>query len=166
MSNDSTSLSDKQEYIGLDTARQILHISRKKCAELLISGEIPCVILDRKTRQYRIMLSDVTSYNEKTKAKRYTGQSSMPESFREWLAEEWETVPDVLFPDDIIKLTGYSKSAVNGWISSGKLKHITAQGSVAVAKEWLVEFYVIHSNGIIRKSMTHIELMERYYGEG
>ena len=40
MSNDPTFLSDKQEYIGLDTARQILHISRKKCAELLISGEI------------------------------------------------------------------------------------------------------------------------------
>ena len=58
MSSDILLSEDKTEFC-LDEARRILHISKRKCAVLLRDGVLPCTSTGKKTRQYRILRSDV-----------------------------------------------------------------------------------------------------------
>ena len=58
MSSDILLSEDKTE-LCLDEARRILHISKRKCAELLKKGILPCTSTGKKTKQYKIRRSDV-----------------------------------------------------------------------------------------------------------
>ena len=152
MSSDIFSSEDKT-VLCLDDVRRMLHISKRKCAYLLKEGLLPCTTTGKKTRQYSILLSDVKALMEtpavlksvsapstpgqKTKLVK---QPDLPDDYREQLEDEWYNVPDVLSPTDVEKLTGYSQSAVSGWMTSGKLRTVTVHGSPITAREWLIEF--------------------------
>ena len=51
MSSDNFLSEDKTE-LCLDEAGRMLHISMRKCAELLREGVLPCTSTGKKTRQY------------------------------------------------------------------------------------------------------------------
>ena len=58
MSSDIFSSADKT-VLTLDDTRRMLHISKRKCADLLKKGILPCTSTGKKTKQYKIRRSDV-----------------------------------------------------------------------------------------------------------
>ena len=143
MAENNTFLSADSEYITLDATRRILHISKRKCAELLKKGILPCTSTGKKTRQYRILRSDVEAL---MKTQDHKKPFEPPEEYREQLEDLWYDAPDVLTPADVQKLTGYSQSYVSSWMVTGKLRTVTVHGSPITSREWLIEFMCI--NGI------------------
>ena len=147
MAENNTFLSADSEYITLDATRRILHISKRKCAELLKKGILPCTSTGKKTRQYRILRSDVESLMNTPGLKTVPAKSSIsPEEYRAYLEDLWYNVSDVLTQADVQKLTGYSQSYVSSWMVTGKLRTVTVHGSPITSREWLIEFMCI--NGI------------------
>ena len=137
MSGDILFSEDKTE-LCLDEARRMLHISKRKCAELLKKGILPCTSTEKKTRQYKIRRSDVEALMNTQSFKAKTAVS--PEEYRSQLEDLWYDVPDVLTPADVQKLTGYSQSYVSSWMVSGKLRTVTVHGSPITSREWLIDF--------------------------
>ncbi len=133
--------SDDETVLYLDEARRILHISKRKCAVLLRDGVLPCTSTGKKTRQYRILRSDVEALmNTQTFKAKAVKSSVSPEELRAQLEDLWYDAPDVLTPSDVQKLTGYSQSCVSSWMLSGKLRNVTVHGSPITSREWLIEF--------------------------
>ena len=142
MSSDIFSSAAKT-VLTLDDARRMLHISKRKCADLLKNGILPCTSTGKKTRQYRILRSDVEAL---MKTQGHKKQYDPPKDYREQLEDIWYDAPNVLTPADVQKLTGYSQSYVSSWMVTGKLRTVTVHGSPITAREWLIEFMCI--NGI------------------
>ena len=168
MAESNSLLSADSEYITLDATRRILHISKRKCAALLQNGTIPCTVSGKKTRQYRILREDVIALMKspgKEKAKNPIGRdipciyTTLPEGFRERLDDYWSDVSDVLTQADLITITGYSQSAVSGWMMSEKLKTVTTHGTPVTSREWLIDFMCGEGMTIRRKSRKHLELL-------
>ena len=136
MSSDILLSEDKTE-LCLDEARHMLHISKRKCAELLKKGLLPCSSTGKKTRQYIIRRSDVETLMKTQNLKK---QSDPPKDYREQLEDLWYDAPDVLRPADVQKLTGYSQSYVSSWMVTGKLRTVTVHGSPITSREWLIDF--------------------------
>ena len=141
MSSDILFSEDKTE-LCLDEARRLLHISKRKCAALLSEGVLPCTSTGKKTRQYRILRSDVEALMKTEPTKSQVS----PEEYRAQLEDLWFDAPDVLTQADVQKLTGYSQSYVSSWMVTGKLRTVTVHGSPITSREWLIEFMCI--NGI------------------
>ena len=136
-------LSEDKTELCLDEARRMLHISKRQCAELLKKGILPCTSTGKKTRQYRILRSDVEAL---MKTQDHKKPFEPPEEYREQLEDLWYDAPDVLTPADVQKLTGYSQSYVSSWMVTGKLRSFTVHGAPITSIEWLIEFMCI--NGI------------------
>ena len=139
--NSDILLSEDKTELCLDEARQMLHISKRKCAALLSEGVLPCTSTGKKTRQYRILRSDVEALmNTQALQSNPTESPVSPEEYRAQLEDLWYDAPDVLTPADVQKLTGYSQSYVSSWMVSGKLRTVTVHGSPITAREWLIDF--------------------------
>ena len=149
------------EYITLDATRRLLHISKRRCAALLQSGSIPCTVSGKKTRQYHIRRSDVDNIGE-LPAYSKPDKAPFPTGLREWLNRQWQDLPDILTPKDVEEITGYSQSAVCGWLLSGKLKYVMVNGTQTVALVWLIDFMCGEGMKIRRKSDKHTEIMESF----
>ena len=139
--NSDILLSEDKTELCLDEARRMFHISKRKCAELLKKGILPCTSTGKKTRQYRILRSDVEALMN-TQALQSKPEESLvsPEEYRVQLEDLWYDAPDVLTPADVQKLTGYSQSYVSSWMVTGKLRTVTVHGSPITSREWLIEF--------------------------
>ena len=135
MSSDIFSSADKT-VLTLDDARRMLHISKRKCADLLKKGILPCTSTGKKTRQYKIRRSDVDALMKTEPAESLVS----PKDRREQLEDLWYDAPDVLTPADVQKLTGYSQSYVSSWMVTGKLRTVTVHGSPITSREWLIDF--------------------------
>ena len=140
-------LSEDKTVLCLDEARRMLHISKRQCAELLRDGVLPCTSTGKKTRQYRILRSDVEALMNTPALQSKSAESPIsPEEYRANLEDLWYNVSDVLTQADVQKLTGYSQSYVSSWMVTGKLRTVTVHGSPITSREWLIEFMCI--NGI------------------
>jgi len=123
MNSDILFSEDKTE-LCLDEARRMLHISKRKCAELLRDGVLPCTSTGKKTRQYRILRSDVEALMNTQNQRK---PSETPKDYREQLEDLWNDAPNVLTPSYVQKLTGYSQSYVSSWMVTGKLRTVTVR---------------------------------------
>ena len=136
MSSNTLSSAGKT-VLTLDEARRMLHISKRKCADLLKKGILPCKSTGKKTRQYQILLSDVEAL---MKTQDHKKTADPPEDYREQLEDQWYDIPDVLTPGDVEKLIGYSQSYISSWMVSGKLRTVIVRGSPITSREWLIDF--------------------------
>ena len=145
--NSDILLSEDKTVLCLDEARRMLHISKRQCAELLKKGILPCTSTGKKTRQYRILRSDVEALMNTPALQSKSAESPIsPEEYRANLEDLWYNVSDVLTPYDVQKLTGYSQSYVSSWMVTGELRPVIVHGSPITSREWLIEFMCI--NGI------------------
>ena len=65
MASDFSYLRDHYpQEVTSDQVRQMLHISKRKCAWMLQNGWIRCEENGKKTRRYTIYLEDVIAYAE------------------------------------------------------------------------------------------------------
>ena len=133
--------SEGKTELCLDEARRMLHISKRKCVALLRDGVLPCTSTGKKTRQYRILRSDVEALMKTPAFNAKAAKSPVsPEEYRARLEDLWYDAPDVLAPANVQKLTGYSQSYVSSWMVSGKLRTVTVLGSPITSREWLIDF--------------------------
>ena len=179
------------EILSLENIRCILRISKRKASWMLQNGIIKCENNGKKTRQYKVTLDDLfeyldrleqanpsvalpvgrfTSRKQNSESKEMSQMHSVmynkpPEDFRLWLEDEWFAESDLLFSNDVSRITGYTKTTVNRWMEKKTLRTVQTQCGVITTKTWLVDFYCEHAYGIVMKSDAHIELPTRYYAE-
>lgn len=157
--SDANNLKEKYpDVITLEALRQILHVSKRRCAWMLANGIIPCSNTGKKTRQYRIRIDDVIEYLERTDNK----VPVAPEIFRLWLETLWFNIPDVLKREDIERITGYGKTAVSKWLNSEKLRSVRVYGEPTISKEWIIDFMCDYGWRIVSKSEKHCKIMDLY----
>ena len=161
--NDYSYLYDEfSEVISGEQLRQILHISKRKCAWLLNNGIIPCIDSYQKTRRYSINLDDVIDYIITYENAAVNVQPLRPpEGFRELLIDEWFDVPDVLTITDVAGITGYTPNAVDRWIVKGSLRSVIAQTGIITCREWLADFYCGDGYNIVKKVDKHRKLLRK-----
>ena len=183
--------SNYPETLNLENIRCILGFSKRKTAWMLQNGIIRCEISEKKTKQYTVRMDDLFEYLDKVEQAdpsvkmpvgRFTSRKSKPEKtsetsihpvlynrpsedFRLWLEDEWYAEPDLLYSNDVSRITGYAKTSVNRWMDKKTLRTVKTQSGVITTKTWLVDFYCEHAYGIVMKSDAHIELITRYYAE-
>lgn len=155
----------REEYppiLSSEQVRKILHISKRKCAEMLHNGVIPCVDTNKKTRRYFITLDDVIAYiNSSEESQNAVKPKQPPSDFRDKLADEWYNVPDVLTITDVATITGYSANAVDRWIVKGSLRSAIVQTGLITCREWLIDFYCNDGYNIVKKVEKHIRLINK-----
>lgn len=168
--------------LSSDKTRQLLHISKRKCAWMLKNGIIPCKISGKKTRCYEVRLSDLEKFvNDSAKypedyiipsifsskpspnSERY--EPTPPDDFRPWLTDYWFKLPEMLSTPDVEQITGYCQNTVSLWISSGKLRSVTAHGVILISPEWLIDFMCGYGWRIVRKSEKHRQMLNKYLQE-
>ena len=170
-----------QQYPGCMTKEQmyqVCHISKKTCLYLLESGLVPSRDSGKKTRRFTIETASVVRYLEerelnperfkppaghyKSKRDGARDESNLPAAaidpliLRQMYEAELEQYPDVLSIRQISDFTGYEKSSVERWCTTGHLKHFIIRKKFLVPKDYLLEFiespYYI---GIAVKSKLH-----------
>lgn len=162
MSNYSYLYDEFPEVISGEQLRQILHVSKRKCAWLLNNGIIPCNDSYQKTRRYAVKLDDVIDYIITSENAAVNVQPPKPpEGFRELLLDEWFDVPDVLTITDISGITGYTPNAVDRWIVKGSLRSVMVQTGIITCREWLADFYCGDGYNIVKKVDKHRELLKK-----
>ena len=88
--NDDILFSEDKTELCLDEARRMLHISKRKCAALLRDGVLPCTSTGKKTRQYRILRSDVETLMKTPAFNAKAAKSpTSPEKYRARLEDLW-----------------------------------------------------------------------------
>ena len=181
--------SNYPETLSLENIRCILHISKRKTAWMLQNGIIKCEISEKKTKQYTVRMDDLFEYLDKVEQAdpsvkmpvgRFTSRKSKvetagetsihpvlynrpPEDFRLWLEDEWYAEPDLLYSNDVSRITGYAKTSVNRWMEKKTLRTVKAQSGVFTTKAWPIDFYYEHAYSIVMKSDAHIGIMKRFY---
>ena len=160
------------EIISSEQLRLILHVSKRKCVWLM-KNYIPHTDNGAKTRRYTIRLEDAISFIKEYERfpDRYVapaGQfNSKPfitpkvdtEALRLALEDEWYSIPDILDPVTVSRLTCYSDSAVNRWLDKGILGSALTQNGRVTSKAWLIDFFCGKGMRITKKNEWHRELL-------
>ena len=133
---------------------------------------------EKKTRQYSIDIKDLFTYIDTAETLClpcgiFSSRQSVdpvfhlppPADFVQWLENEWLSVNNLLRLDEVALITGYALSSVQKWTYKKKLQCLWAQAKLLTTKEWLIEFFVRHGYRIIRKSDTHLRLLQKYYSK-
>ena len=152
-------LSTLPQVLSGEQVRCALHISKRKCAWMLNNGFIKCQNTGKRTRKYTVLKDDLIAYiedsekhpekyvtpeaefssakygnNNKPRPRKSGFPSSLPVGFREWLEQEFETVPDALTIPQVIVTTGYTDNSVDRWIRQGHLKYVNTQTTKIISK--------------------------------
>ena len=170
------------DVITKDQLYRICHISKSTARYLLQSGKIPCYYTGKQTRCYQIKKEDVIAYLENRKvfpesysapAGWYKGdytvqmEEQVPPIVREHLrlyyTELLSGYPDVLTTQEVSKITGYGKTAINNWCNQGHIKSLRKNNVNHIPKVYLVEFFCsTYFRTITRKSDWHIWTLKRF----
>lgn len=167
------------KYITKEELRIMLHISKRKATWMLENGVIPCLNSGKKTRQFKIKLSDVEEFIRKGKKmdaplgqfsaakynKRRLIHTRLTEkelkAFRAFLRKKFQDTPDALTIADAKRLIGYSTSAILRYISAGKIKGMPYYNYFILAKDDLIVFITsAYGNKIVNKSKAHTKLID------
>ena len=162
----------REEYVTQEQVRQMLHISKRKAKYLLDNGIIPCVNTGKKTRQYRVKVSDIEYYMHHpydfTVGMFPSGSTYKPvkkeavrldeEVVSKYYLKLLSKANDMLSVQEVSELTGYSTSAIYRWIERGFLKSMMFLGKHLIRKENLHSFLISPTYVIFpQKSMKHLE---------
>ena len=109
------------DYVTQKQLSEICGICLKTAHTREHSGKIPYqIIYDGSIRQHAIRLTDILSYLY-TEGLREPDHLSA-DALRTFYEKEFSYLPDLLLPQDICEITGFSDNTVWRWIGSGKLK--------------------------------------------
>lgn len=170
------------ETISAEKLYKILHYSKRKTKYLLDNGIIPCVNSGKKTRCYKIKMSDVTVYLDNTlyDQSRYffpagifssNCQSRQPQKID--LTDDGyqrlygiikrglSKVPDALSTDEAAAATGYSRTLILKSIQSGDLYAEKIFAHYIIPKEKLVSFFAGSRGLAVKyKSSFHKKMLQ------
>ena len=71
---------------------------------------------------------------------------------------------DVIFSQEVVKLTEYAKTTINNWCGKGRLKHFVKHSTYYIPKVFLIEFFCSpYFRSIIRKTSWHIQTINEFH---
>jgi len=160
------------EIISSEQLRILLRVSKRRCVWLM-KNYIPHTDNGAKTRRYTIRLEDAISFIKEYERSPDSfaapaGQfNSKPcittkvdaEALRLALEDEWYSVPDILDPVTVSRLTRYSDTSVNRWLDKGTLRSALTQTGRVTSKAWLIDFLCGNGMRIAKKNGWHRELL-------
>lgn len=175
--------------LSLENVREILRISKRKAAWMLHNGYIKCTINEKKTRNYKIEIDDFLDYIDKVeqsnpsvclpsgifsskKTKSHHKELDFvppcfnqkpPDEFKDWLADEWFDVDELLAIKNVSQLIGYSENTIQRWAHQKKLKTVWYQNHLFTTRDWLIEYLFTDGYLVRRKSEKHIRILLRYF---
>ena len=170
------------DVINKDQFYRICHISKSTALHLLQSGKVPCEYSGKRTRCYKIKKEDVKKYLEERAIypELYTapkgwygvGDSRQPdiemndellEAMHKYYTKLLRKYKDVVTSKEIVEITGYSKSTVNRWCSTGVLKSFIKGQIYCIPKVFLVDFFCsFYFRSLVRKSLWHIQTLNDF----
>ena len=182
MRKDAINWDDIPDIITKDQLYRICHISKSTALYLLKSGKIPCEYTGKRTRCYKIKKEDVIAYLQDRKvfpecysapASWYRGnyeikmEEEIPafrlEEMRRYYVELLARYPDVITAQNVVKLTGYGKTAINEWCRKKHLKSFQHGKENYIPKVYLIEFFCSpYFRMITRKSPWHIHILKDF----
>ena len=177
------------EIMNKEQLYKVCHISKRTAQYLLQSGLIPNTYTGKRTRCYQIKKSDVIAFMEDRKVNPnkyipsaiWNKEGKLPgaqdirilpsENFtKEWMRGFYETElkkeKDVLTVADVVRITGYRRTTVAGWVSSGKLKGFLIGRNFRIPKTYLIDFLSDGwYNSLSRKTQQHVFALWRIAGK-
>ena len=178
-------LKDLPPVLTGEQVRNVLHISKRRCAWMLNNGFIQCQNSGKKTWKYAVLKEDLIAYikdSEKHPEKYVTPYAqfstgkhtkpysrkrgfppSLPDEFRKWIRREFYKYPDALTVPQVIKITGYTKNTVDRWMQQGHIKFVETQTTRIIPKQCLIDFYCSYGYTIVKMSDKHIKLMKKFF---
>ena len=182
MKSEAINWDEIPDSISKDQLYRICHISKSTALYLLKSGKIPCHDTGKKTHRYTIRKADVVEYLENraifpesypAPAGWYGGhyqikmEREIPpatlKQMKEFYADSLKIYKDVLSGAEVIAFTGYSKSCVNHWCSTGVVKAFKRGRVFYIPKVYLIDFLCsYYFRTITRKSPAHIQLLKDF----
>ncbi|MDF3004930.1 helix-turn-helix domain-containing protein [Caproiciproducens sp.] len=175
-------LAEYPEKICQDQFYRICRISKRKATWLLENGHIPCEDTGKKTRRFKIRITDVIEYlthledspeslltppgifssGIKYRPKHRAEVQIDADKFMEMLKKNWSSFPDALTVGDVIKLTGYCQTTISEWISKEKLFGVWYYNKYLIPKDYLIEYMATKAHRIHQKSNKHMDLIQQY----
>lgn len=143
------------ELISKEQFYKIAHISKRHARYLLTSGIIPCSDTGKKTRRYKIALTDVIRYlrdcqrhpekyalpkEQPAPLPKLPGLPDLQQQLHLFYEEQLADYPDVIPTSEIARLTGYDRSTVIHWIEYRWLRGMKSRGKYIVPKSCLIDF--------------------------
>ncbi|HMM32756.1 MAG TPA: helix-turn-helix domain-containing protein [Clostridia bacterium] len=167
------------EKISQDQLYRICRISKRKATWLLENGHIPCQDTGKKTRRFKIKITDVIEYltrlenapealltppgifssREKYRPNARAGAQIDARKFMKLLKKKWSDFPDALTVGDVVNMTGYCQTTISEWVSKEKLFSVCCYNKYLIPKDYLIEYMAAQAHRIHQKSQTHIELL-------
>lgn len=179
-------INDYPEYVTKEQFYKIAHISKKTAQHLLQSKKVPCVETDKKTRKYKIKVSDIVTYLIDRELRPeyylpgyskknilpissflYTKMSSLNKNemiqFRFYLINEFNPLNDILTVKEVANILKMSCKTISRKCTKGEIFSFLIDGKRLIPKTSLIE-YLISVKGIrlIGKSLTVDALVETY----
>lgn len=179
-------INDYPEYVNKEQFYKIAHISKKTAQYLLQSKKVPCIESGKKTRKYKIKVSDIVTYlidrelrpeyylsgySKKNilpiSSLLYTKMSSLNENemiqFRFYLINEFNPLNDILTVKEVANILKMSCKTISRKCTKGEIFSFLIDGKRLIPKTSLIE-YLISDKGIrlIGKSLTVDALVETY----
>ena len=183
MATDYSHLLDEYpEKICQDQFYRICHISKRKATWLLENGYIPCEDTGKKTRRFKIRITDVIEYltrledspeslltppgifssGIKYRPKNKVVEPIDSDKFMKMLKKRWSSFPDALTVSDVIKMTGYCQTTISEWISKEKLFGVWYLNKYLIPKDCLIEYMATKAHRITQKSKKHMSLIRKF----
>ena len=175
-------LAEYPEKICQDQFYRICRISKRKATWLLANGYIPCEDTGKKTRRFKIRITDVIEYltrledspeslltppgifssGIKYRPKHKIVEPIDSDKFMKMLKKKWSSFPDALTVADVMKLTGYCQTTISEWISKEKLFGVWYYNKYLIPKDCLIEYMATKAHRITQKSKKHMDLIQQY----
>ncbi len=182
-------INEYPEYVNKEQFYKIAHISKKTAQYLLQSKKVPCIESDKKTRKYKIKVSDIVDYmidrelrpghyqasfskkvNSSHLSFLYCKMCSMNENeierFRSYLTKEFETMTDVFTVREISELIGISYKTISRKCTRGDIFSFLISGKRLIPKAILVEYLSSYKSFlIIKKSLSYQLLVSSFFAD-
>lgn len=152
------------EFITQKQMCKICSICPKTAYNITRRGEITFSReVDHRGSHNKIRLTDVIKYLS-VLSFRCSPDTDYLKKLRLFFAGQLKKEPDILATADVVRITGYSKSAVTGWVRNGRLQTLGG----CYKKFWIPKVYLLdfligdHFRLITRKSKKHIAYMQNF----
>lgn len=180
-------INDYPEYVSKEVFYKIAHISKGTAQYLLQSKKVPCVESHKKTRKYKIKISDIVaylidreirpgyylpSYAEKTiissSSFLYKKMCSLNEfervCFHSYLVKELEEINDILTIKDISEALGFSYRMISMKCTQKDIFSFLINGKRLIPKKCFIE-YLSSPKGylIIGKSLIYDSMISKFF---
>ena len=161
-----------EEFVTQEQVRQMLHVSKRKAKYLLDNGIIPCINTGKKTRQYRVKVSDIEYYMEhpydfavgmfpsgsKYKSVKKEAVRLDEDIVQKYYLDLLSNANDMLSVQEISELTGYSTSAIYRWIERGWVDSMMFLGRHLIRTDNLYSFLISPTCATFpQKSLKHLQ---------